>query len=503
MLRSLLINTGSNVTVLFIKLALTLVMTPIFVKYLGKYDYGLWEVIVGILGYMGMLDMGMKPTISRYVAKYNAEDDRPNLNKVYASTFVFTALVGAGVALIFIVWGTFFAQSMAPDGESASRYQFFLYILAAQLVIVFPGYVAESYLEGFQKYYLKNNVTIVNSLVGAGVFITLATPDNALLLLAGVNATGLITKYIFYGYLVSRPDYCGTSLKLSLFSWETLREMLSFGVKSFVQGVSNRVESATDTIVIGLMLGPAMVPLYSIPQNLVRHIQNLGWSLCHVFMPLFSDLAARSELEKIRSIFLVGSKLVAGLVFALGLGAVLVGTPFLALWVGPDFTEQSDIILLLLVIFLVIPMINPFSSRYLTAIGKHGIYAQIMPVAALANLGLSVLLAGPLGIVGVALGSVVPAIIVYPILLVYTCKQLDLGVWTYLTKSLFPLIVPLCIMAAPVAWIRWDVGIQSYGMLIGAVTAGGVVYLIAFWALAFTREERAFVLDRLPGKKRG
>lgn len=501
MLRTLLINTGSNVTVLLTKLALTLAMTPIFVRYLGKYDYGLWEMVVGVIGYMGMLDMGIKPAISRFVAKYSAESDQRSLFEVYASTFVFTALVGSVVALIFVVWGLYFAQSLAPRGASSEPYKLFLFILAAQLLIVFPGYVAESFLEGFQKYHLKNNVTIVNSLIGAAVFIFFATPANALLLLAGVNAAGLITKYLFYGYLVSRPGYGGITLKWSSFSLFKLKELLTFGLKSFVQGVANRIESATDTIVIGIILGPAMVPLYSIPQSLVRHIQNLGWSLCHAFMPFFSDLAARSQQEQIRRVYIVASKLVTGLVFALGLGAILVGTPFLNLWLGPDFTDKSDIILLLLVIFLLIPMINPFSSRYLTAIGKHAIYAQIMPFAALVNLGLSILLAEPMGIVGVALGSVIPAIFVYPFILRYSCKQLELPVSTYFRRSLMPLVLPLFVMAVPVAWVRWTLGIHSYPMLLLTVGVGGVLYLVSFWFFAFTRDERAFVLARLPRKK--
>jgi len=496
MFRMLLVNTGSNVLVMLVKLVLTFIMTPIIVRYLGNYDYGLWEMVGAIVGYMGMLDLGIKPAISRFAAKYRAEEDGLGLQQVYASTFVFNLCIGVLVAAVLAGWGVWFSGSMSPEGEETLKYTLFLLILAGQMLTVFPGYVAESFLEGFQKYYLKNNITIVNSLIGAGVFIGFATPENALLLLAGVNAVGLSVKYLIFTALLARPAFGAIAFRPTRFSRTKLSEMLRFSLKSFIQGLSTRMESATDTIVIGVFLGPASVPFYAIPQNLVRYIQGLGWTLSHAFMPLFSDLAARSRQAEIRSIYLVASKVVAGLVMAIGVGVVLLGTPFLALWIGPEYTEQSDLIILLLVIFLLLPILNPFCGRYLTAINHHGILAKIMPISACFNLGLSLLLVKPYGIIGVAWGSVIPGLIFQPVLLVYTCRKLELSVREYLLKSLLPLILPLGLMGFLVGLIRWKWGVESYLVLITVVLVGGLVFAAGFWGLAMTHSERKFLIGK-------
>jgi O-antigen/teichoic acid export membrane protein len=491
-----MVNTGSNVLVMMVKLVLTFIMTPILIRYLGNYNYGLWEMVGAVVGYMGMLDLGIKPAINRFAAKHRAEDDYAALQSVYASTFVFNLGVGFIVAVTLACWAIWFSGTMAPEGEEAVKYTLFLLIIAGQMLIVFPGYVAEGFLEGFQKFYLKNNITIVNSLIGAGIFIYFATPENALLLLAGVNAIGLSLKYLIYTAILSRPAFGAIVFHPACFSRAKLTEMLRFSIKSFIQGVASRMESATDTIVIGVFLGPASVPLYAVPQNLVRYIRHLGEELSHAFMPLFSDLAARSRHAEIRGIYLVASKVVAGLVMAIALGVVLVGTPFLSLWIGPEYTKQSDLIIILLVTFTVLPMLNPFCSRYLTAINRHGIFARLMPISALANVGLSLLLVQSYGIVGVAMGSVLPGLILHPVLLVYSCRQLELPVSQYLSKSLLPLAIPLVLMGLLVGWVRLELGIESYGALIATVLAGGLVYMGAFWWLAFTAEERSFVISR-------
>ena len=68
-MKRILINTGSNVLVVFVKLVITLIMTPVLVHNLGNYDYGIWEIIIAVIGYMGLLDIGMKPAIARFAAK--------------------------------------------------------------------------------------------------------------------------------------------------------------------------------------------------------------------------------------------------------------------------------------------------------------------------------------------------------------------------------------------------------------------------------------------------
>ena len=502
MFRTLMVNTGSNVLVMLVKLTLTLIMTPIYIGFLGNYDYGLWEMVVSVLGYMGMLNLGINPAISRFAARHKAETDAESLRRVFSSAFVFLFFGGIIVALLLGGFGLLFADTMAPEGEKAVVYTLFMLILAGQMLIVFPGHVAESFLEGFQKYHIKNNITIVNSIVGSIVFYIYATPENALLLLAGVNAGGVTVKYLLYFIMVSRPAFGALVFHLRDYSGAKLKELLQFSLKSFVQGIATNVENATDNIVIGSFLGPAAVPFYSIPLSLTRYIRALGWTLSHAFMPFFSDLSARDKKQESRQVYLVASKVVAGLVAAMGIGILGIGTPFLAMWIGPEYTEQSDEIILLLVSFTVLPLLNPFSSRYLTAINKHGILAKLMPVSAAANLVLSIVLVQYWGIIGVAVGSLIPALFLVPIVLRISCRELDLPVRQYLSQSLAPLIFPLVGLGAVLAGIRWYSGIEDYGVLILTVAAGAVVYLSGFWFLSLTGSEREFLGSRIRKKFR-
>src|SRR5690606_2839991 len=286
----------------------------------GNYDYGLWEMLGAIIGYMGLLDLGIKPAISRFASKYKAEQSDLDLKILYSSAFLFMAVIGLLVTSFFILWGIFFPELLAENATESQRYTLLLLILAVQLLITFPAFVAESFFEGFQKYYLKNNITIFNSVVGSVAIYFLITPENGLILLAGINAVGFSIKYVILIWLLTRPAYGNIKVDFSYFSYSKLKEILSFGFKSFVQGIATRVENATDSLVIGFFLGPALVPIYSIPANLVNYIRTFGWTLTHAFMPLFSHLSALSEREKIRQVYFTASRYVISLIFLIGAG---------------------------------------------------------------------------------------------------------------------------------------------------------------------------------------
>jgi len=496
--RTLLVNAGSNVSVMVVKLCLAFIMTPVLVHNIGRYDFGLWEMLGSVVGYMGMLDLGLRPTLSRFAAHHKAKGSRRDLELTFSTGVLFLGAIGILLCGVLIAWGLLLPETLAETpGRETTRYAALLLIIGIEVAVTFPGAVAESYLEGFQTYYVKNNITIVNSIVSAAVVYCVITPTNGLVVLALGNGIGHIVKIAMFFWLLQRPAFGGVRFWPGDFSWPVLRELFVFGSKSFVQGISTRTEYAADSLVIGAFLGPAVVPLYTIPANLVGYLRIFGYNITHAFMPLFSELNAREDHNRALRTYLAASRLAVGLIVPAGVGMCLLGGPFIRLWMGADFGRDADLILVLLVLFTLVPALNPLSSRYLTAIGEHGIFARLAPVSASMNLALSAVLVIPLGIAGVALGSVVPAVTLVGVYLKRCCLHLGTTAGKYMREAVAPCIVPTMVMAVTVLAIRTRIGLGSYPRLALALLVGGAVYLLAFWRLGLAREERRVVLGRI------
>ena len=145
---------------MLVRIVITFVMTPVIVANLGNHDYGIWEILAAVIGYAGLLDFGMKPTIIRYASKYIAENAQNSLHRLYSTAWVFMFAVGLAIYLFFILWAIFEPGILSPDEEKQHRYILLLLIIGFQVFVSFPGYVAEGFLEGFQEYNKKNNISI-------------------------------------------------------------------------------------------------------------------------------------------------------------------------------------------------------------------------------------------------------------------------------------------------------------------------------------------------------
>jgi len=265
----------------------------------------------------------------------------------------------------------------------------------------------------------------------------------------------------------------------------------------FVQGASTDIINNTDNFIIAAFLGPAYIVFYAIPFALVRNIRMLILNITHAFLPLFSHLSAKDDKENILKYYITPSRYLVATVLLSGTMAALLGADFISLWIGERFRDNSTDVLYALILFIIVPLLNPFSSHYLTAIGEHKIFAQLEPVAAVSNIGISILLVEDYGLLGIALGSLIPVVIVHLVYLWRTCYWLDISVSTFIKQCWFPTILPtmICIFVTYNLQL-WET-IESYLWLFTVAGVGSITFVVTFLLLANSTDKeiiRKFLL---------
>ena len=236
--RQTYINIASNLGILVLKIAVAFIMTPVLVRNLGNHDYGIWEITFSLVGYFGFLEVGLRPAVTRFAARYRSLNQHEELNALYANATFFLGVSGLIAFLSFVGWAILGPDSLAEPGQPAIKYRWFLLIIGLQLLIVMPSYVAESILDGFQKFHVKNLITAINILIGTSLVLALIDPDNALVLVAGFNVGGVCLKYLIYQVMVRRGSMGGVRWQPGLIGKARIRELVVFGGKSFIQGAS-------------------------------------------------------------------------------------------------------------------------------------------------------------------------------------------------------------------------------------------------------------------------
>src|SRR5262249_44484319 len=150
---------------------------------------------------------------------------------------------------------------------------------------------------------------------------------------------------------------------------------------------------------------------FAIGARLTDYVKSSMRAITTVLTPAVSTLEAQGDHAAIRRMLVNGSRYVLWTVLPIQAGLMLLGKPFLALWLDtPDtkYSLESYPVLVILAIPLALALSQSITGRILYGIGKLHWYARFAILEALANLLLSVVLVTPLGIEGVAWGTTIP-----------------------------------------------------------------------------------------------
>ncbi len=100
---SMLANAVSNWISLALQIVAGLVLTPYIISNVGEARYGIWTVISTIVGYYGLLDLGIQSAVVRYVARYAGQGDYRSMNEVASTSLAI--FVAGGITSPRRVWG--------------------------------------------------------------------------------------------------------------------------------------------------------------------------------------------------------------------------------------------------------------------------------------------------------------------------------------------------------------------------------------------------------------
>jgi O-antigen/teichoic acid export membrane protein len=490
-------NSGSNVSVIIVRVVLSFIMAPVYVHALGDYDYGLWELVFSVIGYMGLLDMGMRPAVVRYVARYNAVNDHKSLEELFTTSVIFNGTVGLVACIILIAWAIINPEVLAEQHTDANRYVLFLLIIGVQLLFQFPGYIAESFHWGYQRYFLVNNISVLIAVIGTIIVYYLLTHGYGLLTMALGGCLSYTLKYIIYFWLLLSSRYGAFRLRLHWFSARMLKQLVLFGGKSFVMGIAGTVTGGIGKIVIGFILGPAAIPYYAIPARLISYITDFVMSVSNVFMPMFSHLQSRGDDEKLKDLYMVATKYIVGVVCPLAIGVSLLGENFIHRWIGPGYADNSLYIIYFLAAGTTLYMINPLFSLFMTGTGQVGVLAMIKSAGTFMLLVFTLLLIHPYGNEGVAFAYLATYLLMAPYEFFYAVRKLRLKISQFVWQVYAPLILPNIVLFFFVFYIvKW---LQPYTYpMIGLVVLSSIpVYLGCFWIFSMATEEKRFLQQKI------
>jgi O-antigen/teichoic acid export membrane protein len=189
------------------------------------------------------------------------------------------------------------------------------------------------------------------------------------------------------------------------------RELLGFSAYSFLSRFATLSYAYADKLIIGALVGVTGLAYFTVASTLANRILSLTYRLSGVFFPAASALAARGELERLKQLYLKGSRYVVYLNASVLVLVAVFSYQILFYWMSPAFARAGQVVLAVMALSQFIDSLTSLPSLVNDGMG-HPRYSGVFALAR-ALIGLVVVYLGVAGwgIIGAAWAHLLASIL--------------------------------------------------------------------------------------------
>ena len=476
-------------------LGLQFLLLPYIVGKLGTDAYGILTLVLTVIGYFALLDLGLENAIIKYVAEYNAEGNAAKINEVIGVTlliFLFLGVVG-GLAILTIAKPLTTKFLKIPPELISVAYLAFSLASAGFFVTMFLS-IFSAIPNGLNRYDITSTLTVimgVSTMAGTAFLLYLGL---GLVHIVILNISISLLAIIVYAFIAKR--LLPTIQVIPAFNFLVLKKIIRFGLFSLLSRLSYIINYQADRIVTGAILGVSWVTYYVVPFTIVSRITMLTVRMGTVIFPAISELQGKKQHDTITELYLTASRVITTVATAICLPLIFFGGRLLALWMGPDFGEKGGLVIVLITLALYLSALTNVPTFVVDGLGRPKISGLASLCNAFLNLALVIPLAMYMGINGVATAFFVSNICVTPVFIWYVNNKIVQIPLMRLMREAYakPLFAGLLMLPALISFPKDR--IDNVFQLLGIIAMSGFVYFgVSSLIGVFPRQERKVVFD--------
>ncbi|HEU4768972.1 MAG TPA: oligosaccharide flippase family protein [Pyrinomonadaceae bacterium] len=488
-------NVSVNYLVIGTELLIGIFMLPFNVAHLGQSAYGLWILVASITVYFSMFDLGFGMANVKFAAKYRAQGDANALNETTSTIFCVFGAMGLLTFLVALALALNLERIFPLDAEQARTGRIVFLFISAYVALGFPFSVFGGIVNGFQRQYMNGAVAFLTAITVAGVNIAVLLAGYGLAELVASTTIVRMLSYVAYALNAYRV-FPALRIRPRYFNRDRLREVTGFSFFILIIDLANKLNYSTDAIVIGAFMGTAAVAVWAVAQRLIEIVQRVTDQLNAVLFPVVVDSSTVENVDKLQKILIQGMRLSLAMVVPLATVLGLTARPVVMVWVGPDFEGSVNVIYILSIV-VALRVGNATSTVILKGAGLHKVLAFSNLSMAVSNLVLSVVLVRWYGLIGVAIGTLIP-MVVFSMFVVFpaACRRVELSRWTVFRESIWPAVWPGIVMAGFVLVTRGR-AVGSWSLLLVQAMLAALIYAALFLRFAINRTERDWYFNKV------
>ena len=485
-------NTGLLYMRMLVMMVIGFVTTRVMLKALGVDNYGINNVVGGLVSMFSMLSASLSGAVSRFFTFGLGKGDMKHLRVVF-STSINIHIVLAVIVLLAIetvgVWFLNHRMVIAPDRLDAANWvlQCSTLIFAVNLLSVpyRAAIIAHERMSAFA--YLTIFDATAKLLIVCAIYFY---GGDKLKLLAVLNIIpAIISQVIYWRYCKRNFVECNYQC---VYDKKLFGEIFSFAGWSFIGNTAGLMKNEGVNVVINTFFGTSINTARGIAMQVNGIVMQFISNFTMALNPQIIKDYASGQLERMHKLMFQGTKLSYYIFMILSIPIIFEIEAFLQVWLG-EVPAHTVLFTRLVLVLSLAEIISYMLITAQTATGKIKVYQIVVGGILLLNLPVSYLLLRWGWFPEV---TVIVAIIVSQLCLVarlwFLRRMIDFPVGKFVTKVYCNVVVVtlLSLIVPAVCYVLMPSGVARFFVLcsLSVVSSAAAIYFVGC-----NREERVMI----------
>lgn len=373
---------------MFFIMAVSLFTSRVVLKTLGVEDFGIYNVVGGVVAMFGFLNSAMSSTTQRYITFALGKGDEIELRKVFSSC-ILTHFVISIVVLILAesigLWFLYNKMVIPADRMFAAFWVFQCSVISSIVLIMSIPYNAD---------------IIAHEKMAAFAYISLVEVFLKLLIVYFLYISAY-DKLIVYAILILIIQcfirsiytwYCKKHFKETLgkliYNYSIFRELLSFASWNLYGNLAAILFTQGLNILLNIFFGPVINAARGVALQVQTAVSQFASNFQMALNPQITKSYAQNDLKNMHSLVYRSSKFTFFLLLILIMPFFFEADFILGIWLSEVPLKTVVFLRLMLIIIMIDALVNPLMvsaaatgkiKKYQTIVG--GILLSIVPIA--------------------------------------------------------------------------------------------------------------------------
>ena len=477
-------------------MAVSLYTSRVVLNALGVEDFGIYNVVGGVVAMFSMLSGSLSSAITRFITYELGTGNRENLKKIFSSSV--TIQIGLAVLIVLLaeaigVWFLNMKMNIPDTRMTAANWVFQFSILTFAINLVSVPYNATIIAHERMSAFAYISILEAIGKLAIAFLIVISPIDKLIFYAILMCAVALVIRFAYGIYCKKHFEECTYHF---IFDKELLKRMFGFAGWNFIGATSAVLRDQGGNVVINLFCGPAANAARGIAFQVNTAISGFVTNFMTALNPQITKSYAAGDRKYMMTLIFQGARLSFYMLLLLSL-PVLINTHYiLGLWlkIVPDHA------VLFVQLVLVFAMSESISNPLITAMlatGKIRNYQLVVGGLQMMNLPVSYIL--------LHMGMFPETVIVVAIVISQCCLaarlvmlrgMIGLSVRKYM-KEVYINVLVVTVIAAIIPFllaIKLEESFLNFVLLclISLICTG-----IAIYYVGCNRVERQFILNKL------